>query len=245
MGRRMQPDDDWHFDIQHIAAQTRFARHEKPDESLVVAYIEAENHAWPTWLRAGDPKSTITVVDSILSRYQGKDLSVVLDSHSGGGAFELAYLANVEKIPEAIDRISFLDSEYAYETERHSARLAEWLKDERHYLCAIAYDDASALYEGKPVVSAKGGTWGRTHQMMEDLGAAFNIERVGAGDPELFSALGGRLTFRLKENPSHKIFHTVQVELNGFIESLFSGTKLDEHGYKYYGKRAYTRYIAP
>ncbi|MGO8056334.1 hypothetical protein, partial [Rhizobium leguminosarum] len=28
MGKKMQPGDDWHFDIQHIKAQTEFIRSE-------------------------------------------------------------------------------------------------------------------------------------------------------------------------------------------------------------------------
>jgi hypothetical protein len=245
MGRKMQPDDDWHFDIQHIAAQTRFVRRAKKDESLVVAYIEADNHAWPTWLRAGDPKSTVAVVESIVSRYRDHDLSVTLDSHSGGGAFELAYLASVETIPSWIDRIAFLDSEYAYDTLTHAKKLTDWLQLGDRFLCAIAYDDASALYEGKPVVSKAGGTWGRTHQMMEDLGKVFKIEQTNTSDPACFRTLGGRVTFWLKNNPNHQIFHTVQVEKNGFIESLLSGTALEGKGYRYYGPRAYGRFIAP
>jgi hypothetical protein len=244
MGRKMQPDDDWHFDIQHIAAQTRFVRDSKKDESLVVAYIEAANHAWPTWLRSGDPKSTLAIVDSVVSRFREHDLSVTLDSHSGGGAFEFAYLDSVEAIPAWIDRIAFLDSEYNYDSAVHSKKLADWLGADNHFLCAIAYDDASALYDGKPVVSAEGGTWGRTHKMLADLGTAFKIDRVNSGDPEKYLGLDGRICFWLKENPNHQIFHTVQVEKNGFIESLLSGTPLEGKRYRYFGARAYSRFIA-
>jgi hypothetical protein len=49
--------------------------------------------------------------------------------------------------------------------------------------------------------------------------------------------------FLLKENPEKKILHTVQVERNGFIESLLSGTSLEEVDYTYFGGRAYSRFI--
>jgi hypothetical protein len=39
------------------------------------------------------------------------------------------------------------------------------------------------------------------------------------------------------------VLHTVQVEKNGFIESLLSGTKLEGVDYTYFGDRAYTRFI--
>ncbi|MBK8518201.1 MAG: hypothetical protein IPL55_18535 [Saprospiraceae bacterium] len=35
-----------------------------------------------------------------------------------------------------------------------------------------------------------------------------------------------------------------QVELNGFIHSILSGTKVEQKKYKYFGKRAYSEFIA-
>ena len=243
LGRLKHPGDDWHYDIQHIGAQTRFVRREVKNESIVVAYIEAGNHAWPQWLHGQDPNVAETIVNSIISRYGSSDLHVALDSHSGGGAFEFAYINNVSDIPAPIDRIAFLDSEYNYDAVEHEPKLAKWLRDDNHYLCAIAYDDASARYKGKPFVSAQGGTWGRTHAMLADLGRDFVITRTNTTDPERFEGLSGRIVFLLKENPKGEIFHTVQVERNGFIESLLSGTTYEEKGYQYFGKRAYSRFI--
>jgi hypothetical protein len=209
---------------------------------VVVAYIEAENHAWPTWLRNHDRAVPLQVVDAIVSHFQEHDLRIALDSHSGGGAFEFAYLASVDEIPSQIDRIAFLDSEYNYETAACEAKLSKWLAGPDHYLCVIAYDDASARYEGKPFVSAEGGTWGRSHAMLADLGRDFEIRRTNNSDPERYEGLSGRITFLLKENPRAEIFHTVQVERNGFIESLLSGTPEDGRGYRYFGTRAYSRF---
>jgi hypothetical protein len=47
----------------------------------------------------------------------------------------------------------------------------------------------------------------------------------------------------LKENPERKILHTVQVERNGFIHALVTGTPNENRGYEYYGERAYARWI--
>ena len=49
MGKRMQPGDDWHYDIQHIRAQTDFVRRQLPDRNIVVAYLENDYKSWPTW----------------------------------------------------------------------------------------------------------------------------------------------------------------------------------------------------
>ena len=53
-----------------------------------------------------------------------------------------------------------------------------------------------------------------------------------------------RIEIVLKNNPDKKIFHTVQVERNGFIHSILSGTRLEQKGYTYFGPRAYSGLIA-
>ena len=40
MGKRLAKSDDWHFDIQHIKAQTKFLRQELPDKNIIVIYLE-------------------------------------------------------------------------------------------------------------------------------------------------------------------------------------------------------------
>ena len=99
------------------------------------------------------------------------------------------------------------------------------------------------LLEGKPFVSEAGGTWGRSRMMMDDLGKQFSFTSTTNGGLEHFSAANGQMEFLLKENPEHKIFHTVQVEQNGFIHALLSGTPDASKGYEYFGERAYTNWI--
>src|SRR5205807_3274842 len=41
IGKTVKAGDDWHFDIQHIGAQTRFLRELLPDRTLAVVYLEA------------------------------------------------------------------------------------------------------------------------------------------------------------------------------------------------------------
>ena len=62
-------------------------------------------------------------------------------------------------------------------------------------------------------------------------------------DLEKVSAADGRIQFLLKENPDRKILHTVQVERNGFIHSLVTGTPDQDRGYEYFGERAYAKLI--
>jgi len=75
-GRRMKPGDDWHYDIQHIGAQTRFVRSRVQDESLVVAYLEASNHAWPAWIRSAEPGAALNIYETVVSRFRDHDLRV-------------------------------------------------------------------------------------------------------------------------------------------------------------------------
>ena len=155
------------------------------------------------------------------------------------------YLNAVKMIPEDVVRLAFLDSTYSYDRALgHRDKLADWLKrSDRHFLCVLAYNDAVALLDGKPFVSADGGTWGKSHELQRDLAETFRFtSRTNAGF-ERFSALDGRVQFLLKENPERKILHTVQVERNGFIQSLLSGSPRESRGYEYFGPRAYSKWI--
>ena len=107
----------------------------------------------------------------------------------------------------------------------------------------LAYNDAVALLDGKPFVSAAGGTWGKSHAMQRDLAEHFKFTTRTNADFKRFTALDGRVQFILKENPERKIFHTVQVERNGFIHSMVSGTTNENKAYEYFGPRAYSKYI--
>ncbi len=169
----------------------------------------------------------------------------MLSGHSGGGSWIFGYLNRLTAIPDNVERIAFLDANYAYETASHKDKLIAWLRaPEPHFLVGLAYNDAVALLNGKSFVSADGGTWGRSHLMLDDLATAFPLTRSAlADDLERVTALDGRITFLLKENPERKIFHTVQVERNGFIESQLAGTTQQGVGYTYFGDRAYTRFI--
>jgi hypothetical protein len=49
--------------------------------------------------------------------------------------------------------------------------------------------------------------------------------------------------FWLKKNPTQAILHTVQVERNGYIHTVVSGTGYDQQGYVYYGNHVYDEYV--
>lgn len=245
IGRKLQPGDDWHFDIQHIGAQTRFLRERIKDRVIVVAYLEAAMKSWPAWRKKHGDEKIPEIISTVRKIFTNNPTEIVLSGHSGGGSFIFGYLNAVEKIPDDVTRIAFLDSNYAYNTTNHLAKLTAWLKSSKHHrLCVLAYNDAVALFSGTNFVSAAGGTWGRSHAMLKDFGGTFKFTSKQLGDDlEKVSALDGRFLFLLKENPEKKIFHTVQVERNGFIHSMVFGTKNEGKGYEYFGERAYGKWI--
>jgi hypothetical protein len=249
VGHRLKPGEDWHFDIQHIGAQTRWLREHLRDANLVVAYLETSVKSWPAWRGKNDPdgRHIAKIVEALRERFGKVPLKIVLTGHSGGGSFTFGYLNAVEKIPDDIERIAFLDSNYAYDAARgHDARLAQWLSaSPRHSLCVLAYHDSIALLNGKTFVSEKGGTWGRSLAMQQDLAKHLTFTPETEGDWRRFTALDGRVKFLLRENPEKAILHTRQVELNGFIHAMLTGTPLENKDYTYFGPRAYDTLIAP
>ena len=246
IGRQLQPGDDWHFDIQHIGAQTRFLRELITNRTVVVAYLEADQKSWPAWRKKNGDTRIPEIVARVKNFFPTNRMEVVLAGHSGGGSFTFGYLNATKKIPDDVVRIAFLDSNYGYNPALgHDKILMEWLTAAaNHALCVLAYDDATALLNGKSFVSAEGGTWGRSHAMLKDFSAQFKFISRTNGGLETYSALDGRIEFLLKQNPERKIFHTVQVERNGFIQALVSGTLNEGRGYEYFGARAYTNHIS-
>lgn len=99
-----------------------------------------------------------------------------------------------------------------------------------------------ALYKGKPVVSEKAGTWYRSHLMMRNFQNDFSFNRTRNDSLIFYQSANKQVAFFFKTNPDRKIYHTQQVELNGFIHSILYRTKKNE-GYEYFGQRAYIRFI--
>ncbi|MCU0645751.1 MAG: hypothetical protein MUC94_16015 [bacterium] len=73
IGKEAGPNEDWHYEIQHIGAQTRFLRNLVHDRNIVTVYLEADGLSWPTWSgnHANDKYTLIyALVDSIRMRYR-------------------------------------------------------------------------------------------------------------------------------------------------------------------------------
>ena len=204
--------------------------------------------SWPAWKQKhGNFKELIKkIIDSchqFVSSKSVKETAMALNGHSGGGSFIFGYLAGMQKIPSAIRRISFIDSNYGYDSSYY-LKLKDWLKENKNaHLTVFAYNDSVALYNGKPVVSATGGTWYRSHLMLKHFSEDFEFSETATDSLMIYESKNKKIEFCLKYNLNRGIYHTQQVELNGFIHSILFGTKNESGGYEYYGKRAYSEFI--
>lgn len=244
-GKIMKPGDDWHYDIQHIAAQTRFLRQQVRDYNYVVVYLEARQKSWPAWKK--QQKQPAQVISSLVAYlkacFRDYDPSIVLSGHSGGGRFIFSYIDAFDEIPDNVVRISFLDSNYGYE-HHYGDKLIKWLRaSPTHQLTVLAYNDSIALYNGKPFVSATGGTWYRSKMMQVYFAEHFDFDRQEDDSFIRYRALNGQIRILLKKNPTREIFHTIQVEKNGFIHSMLTGTAAENERYQYYQDRVYDQWI--
>lgn len=260
-GKRMEADDDWHFNIQHLRAQTEFLRQPGPDgktKNYITVYLMAYQKAWNTWHRKHidiAAQTYASMFQDILDRYAQYNPSITLSSHSGGGYLLFNYIATTKKINPSIHRLVFIDSAYGYETKTHRKKFTRWLRNKDNSLIVLSYEDSKVVYDGKNLVSKEGGTWGRSHKMVEDLEKAFSLRKEdkvldsfkgnGGTAMEEFRSPDSRICFKLLYNKFGDIFHTVLVEKNGFIDSVLIGSEREAQGYTFWGERAYSQYIGP
>lgn len=233
---------DWHFDIQHVAAQIRQVRQQRPNENYVLACIEAEGLSWPTWRRNHkDAGAKARRIVEWIRKVVDTPNQVTLTGHSGGGSFVFAYVDGGESIPDDVERISFLDSNYSYaEANSHGDKLLAWLwSDAKHRLTVIAYDDREITLNGKKVVSETGGTFRATDRMLTRFGKDLQLTEGTSGDFRTYSGLDGRAAFFVHPNPENKILHTVLVgEMNGLMKVLIDDTSLGS-------PRLYSKWVQP
>ena len=92
---------DWHYDIQHVAAQVRLLRALQPNDRIVLICAEAGGLSWPNWRRTQpDANATIArMVESWRRRFGSDDCQVTLTGHSGGGSFMFGVVEASQEIP--------------------------------------------------------------------------------------------------------------------------------------------------
>lgn len=305
-GKKMEPGDDWHFDIQHIKAQTEFVRATDTTKQYIVAYLQASMKAWTAHAAryngaaegsadgvvksvSGTAEGTnglggasdsyllyprlVDTLEQIVCVVTGRPVSeVVLSSHSGGGRFMFNYISGVKEIPAKVSRLVFIDSNYGFEDSLHTAKLGNWLRaSAEHKLGVFSYVDTTVIFNGKRIVSSKGGTGYKTEEMSACLekalpgdgesesgtDAIISVGQQREAGPSLWKfsrnvdtcfvkmqSANRQVLLLKKENPQGNIYHTVLVERNGFIHSLFFNSPFEDKGYKFWiAGRAYLKFV--
>lgn len=261
LGTALAPGTDWHFDIRHIAAQTRRLRDQDRRENVVLVCIEAEGLSWPAWRQkhADNAAQIRAFVEAATARLPGEKPRIIVAGHSGGGSFLFGYINGGASIPDSVERIAFLDANYSYSSaDGHGRKLMDWLKrDAAHRLFVLAYDDRNITLDGKKIIGPTGGTYRATHRMLDD----FHAKKMSLTQPEsslfpLTSSLvpvvdrwlsaGRQAQFLIHRNPDNKILHTALVgEMNGYLAALTWGSPEEKAWGTLGGPRAYTDWIQP
>ena len=244
MGCAMIPDLDWHFYIQHIAAQIRVLR-QVEKRNVILVCMEAEGRSWPTWRQHHSDDIIRKLVEEVAGRVPGSKVSIAFSGHSGGGSMIFGFINACEAIPDHVERIALLDANYAYsDDEHHGDKLLEWLAKPDHHLVVMAYDDRRIELNGKPVVGPTGGTFRATHRMLSRFEKDTPLEHTTFDDFDHYMDDRSLITHHsslglyIHRNPQNKILHTVLVgEMNGFLDAFTGG--------KPGGPRAYTKFIQP
>jgi len=248
IGRKLTDSLDWHYDIQHIGAQTRALRARGLPQAVVV-YLEADKKSWPEWRRTqGYERANariVRIVDQLRSAIGNPPrLAVTLTGHSGGGSFMFGFIEGQQSIPSWIDRIAFLDANYNFDAVQHGDKLGNWLRqNQEHRLVVLAYDDRNIMLDGKKVVSDSGGTWRASERMMTYLRAENVLAADTLGEFRRYHAK--QIEILLHPNPNNRILHTEMIgEMNGYMHALLAGrAKYDQGESVLRPERAYSDWI--
>jgi len=250
LGCKLEAGMDWHFDIQHIAAQTRVLRKADPTHNYVLVCMQPQIKSWPTWRGNHTDSSAIIrgLIESAMKGLPGTEISAVITGHSGGGSMITGFIEAFDAIPAWVARIAYLDANYSYSDDAHHGdKLLAWLKaNPASRLFVLAYDDRNITLDGKPVVSATGGTYRATHRMLDRFAQEITVDQSKLGDFDRFDALSGRIVAFIHTNPANKILHTALIgEMNGYLEAVTIGTLYESKWGSFGGPRAYTECIQP
>ena len=248
LGCSMVSGLDWHYDIQHIAAQTRRLREVSPNENIVLVCVEAEGKSWPGW-RTKHPDNAALIhamVEDNIKGLPGKEVDVVLTGHSGGGSMIFGFINSADAIPAWVNRIAFLDANYGFsDTDEHGDKLIAWLNGSpERSLIVIAYDDRNITLDGKLVNGPSAGTYRATDRMRTRFGSDIKLGHTESGDIDRYIGLDGRVTFIVHRNPANKILHTALVgDMNGFLEAMTLNTPIHSKWGAFGSPRAYAKWI--
>jgi hypothetical protein len=248
LGCAAEKGRDWHFDIQHVAAQIRRYRELETAQDVFFAVIQSPQLSWPSYRQArpNADKEIRELVDSLIAQCRAD--KTILACHSGGGSFVLGYLNAVESIPPAIARIILLDANYSYsDDKRHGDKMLAWIAgDPARRLVVVAYDDREITANGKKIIGPDGGTFRASQRMLARFRRDLELTESDENPFTHTRDKSGQLQFFVHRNPENKILHTALVgEMNGLLLGLTLGTEREKNWGNFGGPRAYAKWIQP
>jgi hypothetical protein len=247
LGCQLAEGLDWHFDIQHVAAQWRHFEKSETTRNTILVCVQPQQLSWPTWKSQRDygPAYIRQIVDALIASAPGKQVSAVLAGHSGGGSFLFGFLDGSPEIPDYVERIAFLDANYGFDAKLHGEKLQTWLNLDADRLCyVLAYDDREIMLDGKKVVSPTGGTYRATNRMLDFLRQEAKVDEESSGDFTKYSAVNEQFVALVHMNPKNTILHTRLVgEMNGLVDALTRGTPSRDQWGKLVPPRAYSKFV--
>ena len=247
LGCEMTDGLDWHYDVQHVAAQVRFYRSLVPEQRVVLVCAEAEGLSWPSWRGKHENGNAhiVQLVDGWRREFGEDDAEVTLTGHSGGGSFMFGLIEGDDDIRPYVDRIAYLDANYSFDAEKHGGKFIRWLEhDESRRLIVVAYDDREIVLDGKKVVGPTGGTYRASGRMRDAFGQDFPLKESKQSPFHEYTGLDGRLRFFIHPNPDNKILHTVLVgEMNALLHALTLGSHNEGAWGTFDEPRAYAKWI--
>lgn len=241
---------DWHYYIQHVAAQVRQFRSEHEDQNVVLACLQPDNRSWPTWRKRRENSDVQfkSIVEALVLRLPSDDVHVTLTGHSGGGSFMFGFINAVEKIPAIVERIAFLDANYGYSNDqRHGEKFVAWLKgNAARQLVIVAYDDRNIMLNGKRVVSETGGTFRASHRFIDWLRNRQEMQSSKQGEFDTYQTITGKTKILIHPNPDNKILHTRLVgDMNGLHYSMSLGVDSEGKTVRLGRPVTYSEWIQP
>ncbi len=247
IGTTKKDGQDWHFEIQQIAAQTRKLRESSPGENIVVAYVEAPRLNPGAWHKDQVGRGEIIgqLANDIKSKIGAPNATIDFSSHSAGRSLVNSYLDETPQIPVDVKRISYLDSNHGFNPARGD-KMVSWLNAAPdHYLTVISYDDQNIVDKstGEPIKGRVG--YARTYEMIDHFQKqGLTLTKEQKNGYVHFTGLNGRVNILIMDNPGNTILHTETVSRNGFIYSQTAGTGLDGTAGRF-NTRGYEQFIQP
>lgn len=250
LGCALVPEMDWHYDIQHIAAQTRRLREVDTHRNYILVCMEAQGLSWPSWRSKHEDNAKIIreTIESTMKQFTGSGTNAIIAGHSGGGSMVTGFINAYDELPSWVTSISYLDANYSYDDDQHHGdKLIKWLNDDpKRHLVVICYDDREIELDGKKVVGPTGGTFRATQRMLDRFEKDGPLKRTDFAHWNRYDALNSQAVFFVHRNPLNKILHTRLVgEMNGYLEAVTFGTPLESKWGTFGGPVAYAKWIQP